>query len=416
LRSHVKKDTGKNVYLFRSQIPRSLQSVFGKKQFTVSLKTSLQRDAQVLSQYLYQYCQNIYRSIEFGHSRLTLAEVKQLVRKELQDYRMQIGLDSFVKFEAVEAEMQLSELLDRFHQFKQSSGSSPNSLYRIEFVSDLLLNVCSDLEISKINHATAREFYQHMDQLELKVSSKKVYASTVVTAFNWATNQGYVKSNYFSGKMKFGSDSQQMSDKQPFSKDEMQLVLGPKLLGWSFMEHNTVSRRFGKRRQPTPDYYWIVNIAAYTGARLGEIAQLTTEDVELTNGVWCFSFNARAGKSIKNLSSCRQVPIHSRLLELGLLDYIESCNDKLFQKNRSAIGDWFSRKLLNELSLSDVNRSFHSLRHTVITDLTNKQVFPYFVKELVGHKHNSVTYDVYAGQPPMKVLLSECVNKISYWD
>jgi len=252
--------------------------------------------------------------------------------------------------------------------------------------------------------------------LELKVSSKKVYASTVVTAFNWATNQGYVKSNYFSGKMKFGSDSQQMSDKQPFSKDEMQLVLGPKLLGWSFMEHNTVSRRFGKRRQPTPDYYWIVNIAAYTGARLGEIAQLTTEDVELTNGVWCFSFNARAGKSIKNLSSCRQVPIHSRLLELGLLDYIESCNDKLFQKNRSAIGDWFSRKLLNELSLSDVNRSFHSLRHTVITDLTNKQVFPYFVKELVGHKHNSVTYDVYAGQPPMKVLLSECVNKISYWD
>ena len=34
----------------------------------------------------------------------------------------------------------------------------------------------------------------------------------------------------------------------------MKLILGPKLLGWSFLEYNTVRGRFGKRRQPTPDY------------------------------------------------------------------------------------------------------------------------------------------------------------------
>ena len=81
-----------------------------------------------------------------------------------------------------------------------------------------------------------------------------------------------------------------------------------------------------------------------------------------------------------------------------------------------SIGDWFSRKLLAELALGHTNRSFHSLRHTVITQLTDKQVFPYFVKELVGHKHNSITYDVYAGQPPMEVLLEKCVSKINYYD
>ena len=51
-----------------------------------------------------------------------------------------------------------------------------------------------------------------------------------------------------------------------------------------------------------------------------------------------------------------------------------------------SISNWFSRKFLTELALDATNRSrsFHSLRHTVVTYLTNKQVFPYFVKELVG--------------------------------
>ena len=90
-------------------------------------------------------------------------------------------------------------------------------------------------------------------------------------------------------------------------------------------EHNTVSGRFGKRRQPNPDYYWVVNIAAYTGARLREIVQLTINDLELKDNIWCFSFNKRNGEKIKNLSSCRHVPVHPKLLEFGLLDYLASC-------------------------------------------------------------------------------------------
>ena len=44
-----------------------------------------------------------------------------------------------------------------------------------------------------------------------------------------------------------------------------------------------------------------------------------------------------------------------------------------------SISNWFSRKFLTELALDATNRSrsFHSLRHTVVTHLTDKQVFPY---------------------------------------
>ena len=117
--------------------------------------------------------------------------------------------------------------------------------------------------------------------------------------YNWAVKQGFVKTNYFSGKITLANKDDITSAKQPFSTDEMKFILGPKLLGWSFLEHNTVRGRFGKRRQPTPDYYWVVNIAAYTGAQLGEIVQLTTDDVESKDDIWCFSFNNRDGKRIK---------------------------------------------------------------------------------------------------------------------
>jgi len=62
--------------------------------------------------------------------------------------------------------------------------------------------------------------------------------------------------------------------------------------------------------KPTPGYYWVTNIAAYTGARLGEVAQLTTNDIELRDNIWCFSFNNQNGKKIKTQSSIRKVPIH----------------------------------------------------------------------------------------------------------
>jgi len=70
-----------------------------------------------------------------------------------------------------------------------------------------------------------------------------------VPAFNWAVKQGYVKANYFSGKITLANKDDIASAKQPFSVDEMKL-LGPKLLGWSFLEHNTVKGRFGRGQYP----------------------------------------------------------------------------------------------------------------------------------------------------------------------
>jgi integrase len=69
--------------------------------------------------------------------------------------------------------------------------------------------------------------------------------------------------------------------------------------------------------------YWIPWIALYTGARLGEIAQLMVSDVRQLHGTWIFHVTKEgpAKKSVKTAGSERVVPMHPKLIELGFLKY-----------------------------------------------------------------------------------------------
>jgi integrase len=62
---------------------------------------------------------------------------------------------------------------------------------------------------------------------------------------------------------------------------------------------------------------WVPWICAYTGARVGEITQLRAMDIREEEGVWVFRITPEAG-STKD-SKARSVPIHSHLIEQGVL-------------------------------------------------------------------------------------------------
>ncbi len=69
--------------------------------------------------------------------------------------------------------------------------------------------------------------------------------------------------------------------------------------------------------------YWLPLIALYTGARLGEIAQLLIKDVRKIQGHWCFHVckEGERQKSVKTGGSERVVPMHPELIRLGLPAY-----------------------------------------------------------------------------------------------
>lgn len=94
------------------------------------------------------------------------------------------------------------------------------------------------------------------------------------------------------------------------------------------------------RTKAYPFWFWLPLIGYFTGARTNEIAQLDTADIREVDGYPCFDFcpddpQAFEAKRIKT-GEDRQVPIHSRLIELGFLDYVE---DQRRAKQKKLLGD-----------------------------------------------------------------------------
>jgi integrase len=116
----------------------------------------------------------------------------------------------------------------------------------------------------------------------------------------------------------------------------------------------------------------------YSGARLGEIAQLHVADMREERGVWIFHITPEGGgnKTVKTEGSARVVPIHPKLIELGLLDHRAklnaSCEARLFPTaQRDTRGHFgtasrFFGKYFEKIGVKgDRSLNFHSFRHGV---------------------------------------------------
>ena len=78
-------------------------------------------------------------------------------------------------------------------------------------------------------------------------------------------------------------------------------------------------------KEQEPWRMFIAMIGRYHGLRSNEACQLYSDDIEQVNGVWCFNIRAtRDDQSLKTEASQRLVPIHSKLLAAGFLDFVAS--------------------------------------------------------------------------------------------
>jgi integrase len=74
-----------------------------------------------------------------------------------------------------------------------------------------------------------------------------------------------------------------------------------------------------------PDRHWLPWLAALSGARIGEVAQLWGHRITEVDGIAIMHLApAEDGGSFKNEGSERQVPIHPALVERGFLDFVRS--------------------------------------------------------------------------------------------
>ena len=137
---------------------------------------------------------------------------------------------------------------------------------------------------------------------------------------------------------------------------------------------------------------WISLISLYSGARCNEIAQLTRSRIREHDGTHYMAF--LADMRLKNgTGSLRSVPIHSKLNELGFLDYVHSQSDQLFPgltaHSSGRFSDALGKRFSYRLKLAGLKRpglSFHSFRHTFIARMKVTAPRDTEVRErIVGH-------------------------------
>jgi integrase len=80
--------------------------------------------------------------------------------------------------------------------------------------------------------------------------------------------------------------------------------------------------RLPKARKAGADAaYWLPLMAAYTGARVSELAQLWTDDITTDEGAEVIEFrdNTERAQGLKTEGSWRAVPMHSELVRLRVM-------------------------------------------------------------------------------------------------
>ena len=216
--------------------------------------------------------------------------------------------------------------------------------------------------------------------IDLQQKVKKgyvVYYRNLKAAFNKAKDWGYIKENNFS-KVK-------LPKRQKTAPAYINIL---QLLAISQKIENQIVKE-------------IVITAFFTGMRLSEITNLTWRNVNLTSRIITVGDENFATKSRNQ----RYIPMSDEVYEI-LLKKIEM-KQRIFKLNEDYIfcksdgkkftGDYVSKRFKLACNISGIEKSihFHSLRHSFASNLAQKGISLYIIKELLGHASISTT-EIYA--------------------
>lgn len=443
------------IYYFQYLIPRdtSYAQNRGKCFFRKSLSTRKRSEALEKSRFLSVLMTSIHKkyfnnaelygkamvllaewegikTASFDHAELFLAnleddEVALLKRAEKQsaeDRGLPYQESQFkrikntfvdVKNDPLLKELIQSWLSEKFTKLKPSSFESNQS--KMKLFEEILKELgCGHISVAELNVGILRSYIDIIRNLPAirnsafmlnkklidisrfkemeKISSKTFqYNLRVVRAFlNWVTYKGYdidpKLKILLEGSLKDITREARVN-RVPFDLSDLNNF---------FLSESYIQGTFKK----TSDY-WVPLIALFSGARLGEIAQLTVNDIKKMDEVWIFDINEEGdGKSIKNKKgSKRVIPIHTQLIHLNFITFVEHVKklgytQLFYDESRSVSGkfsqlqkrmSYYIRRIAKIESSRDKAKVFHSFRHLVRTKLVDAGIDERVIDSIVGH-------------------------------
>jgi len=298
--------------------------------------------------------------------------------------------------------VRLSDLYGLYRAEKSPnwSGRTPGEL-NAQF--EGIIKVMEDRPADQYDRA---DYIAGRDKLLERLSARTVnkYMALLSSVLRWGVKHEYVTRNPAEG-LQLDLHKRADEERKAYDRDDIQRII------------QNLPQKDGKE----PFKFWIPMIAMYTGMRREEICQLHAEDIKEVGGIWCFDINDSAGKSLKTKSSDRLVPIHSKLIELGLLKYVQAVDSNKniwrFRQWKTTwgkqFGNWWSIYFNRQHVSQDPLKVFHSFRHSVADTLKQAGILESVVAGLLGHEQGGITFSRY-GKKYLPRTLVEAVEAIQY--
>lgn len=281
----------------------------------------------------------------------------------------------------------------------------------------LFFKSVGDMPIRQVSRKTINDFKVALTgTMALRTLDKKILI--VHGLFRYATSSGdYVGDNPASRQVVLRkADKRKLKSYKPFTPEHLKLIFTPK----DFLKHNC-----------KPHQYWAPLIGLYSGARIEEICQLLVSDIREIEGLYCFDIKddgdlENVDQSVKTAASKRLIPVHTKLIEMGLLEYIADVKKiagnsallfpyliKTVNGYSKTTGANFGR-YLDKLGLTDPLLVFHSFRSTVNNHLKHAGIDEEKRCQLIGHEHDNVNSAVYSTPFNAQYLQAEIMPKLDF--
>ena len=300
----------------------------------------------------------------------------------------------------------------------------------------------ADTNISKVNNRPLVMDYKKLLKLLPKNRNKGKYKGKTIHEFSnlklsdsrlsVATTNKYLM--YLTSLLKYAEEREYITKSQAYRLQDKNRI-HPRDQNDRFNSEELIAL-FTKLRDDygtgnKQEKFWIPLISLFTSCRLNEICQLIFSDLVTIDDIWCFKITTEesenSDKSLKTVYSHRTLPVHQKLIDLGLIEYImrkkQDAGDEKeniwglkYEDSRNKYGRTVGRTF-NDLRKKLFNppprrKTFHSLRHTFATffrKVADNELVLYFD----GHSSRNQTFNRYAKYDDYKWLKEE-IDKLKY--
>ncbi|WP_345956383.1 site-specific integrase [Pseudomonas fulva] len=307
------------IYYLRRRVPDDLRQIIGKTEIRRSLNTRHHQQAKAAFALAYAESERLFNDARQGlyiEPRKQETIVHPLPTPTLPDFK--------------ESSIRLSEALSRYVQSISLSGRSEyvSRRHAVDYsrAVNRYIRDMGDKRIASIQpsdiHTFAANLIQPADEnvKPLATSSTRLVLARLSSVMAFTVDSGLLEMNPVTAsrihkRLGSGKPKRRLDDNRGYTWGELVTL-------FSHTEYQQLRHAQGR---PGNAVFWIPLIAAYTGARREELAQLYVEDIRQNEGGSWFIriIDDRPDKSVKTDSSRREIPVHPDLIALGLLSLVQ---------------------------------------------------------------------------------------------